>query len=348
MRFIDEVKISVVAGNGGSGCVSWRREKFVPFGGPDGGNGGSGGSVIFQAESGLNTLIDFSFNPIITAENGNDGEANQRTGKNGLDTICKVPVGTQVFFGDKLVADISSGKARWIAARGGNGGKGNAFFKSAVNQAPDFAQTGQAGEKFEFTLILKSIADVGLVGLPNVGKSTFIASISAASPKIADYPFTTLRPNLGVVDLGEDRKFVVADIPGLIPGAHLGKGLGITFLKHIERTKVLAQFIDVSVDSAPNEREVNKAEKNDDTYIVEAAIRQFKAIDNELGEFSATLIKLPRIIVFSKGDLSQSEKAYNLTRGVFEEMGFKSYLISAINKQGIKNLLEELYKLIRR
>ena len=220
MRFIDEAKVQVIAGKGGNGSVHWRREKYVPRGGPDGGNGGNGGAVVFVAETGLNTLIDFSFNPRILAENGGAGDANLREGARGKDAIRQVPVGTQVFFQEKLVADLSVPGARWVAARGGRGGKGNAHFKSANRQAPDFAQPGQSGEEFDFRLVLKSVADVGLVGFPNAGKSTLVSTITRSHPKVADYPFTTLRPSLGVVLAGERERFVMADIPGIIPAKH--------------------------------------------------------------------------------------------------------------------------------
>jgi len=240
MRFIDEVKVQVRAGRGGSGAVRFRREKYCPEGGPDGGDGGNGGAVILVTDPGLSTLIDFSFQPHLFASGGANGGENQRGGAAGADLICRVPVGCQVFYNDELVADLNTAGARWVAARGGHGGRGNAFFKSAQNQAPDYAQPGQDADELELRLVLKSVADIGLVGLPNVGKSTLISRISSANPKVADYPFTTLEPHLGVVML-DDARFVVADIPGLIPGAHLGKGLGTDFLKHIERTSGIAQ-----------------------------------------------------------------------------------------------------------
>ena len=248
MKFIDEVKVRVRAGNGGPGKVNWRREAHVPKGGPDGGDGGNGGAVIFIAKKNLNTLIDLAMRPDIKAKNGASGAENNKTGADGENQYINIPAGTQVFFNDKLVADLKESESRWIAARGGKGGKGNAFFKNARNQTPTHAQPGVKGEYREFKLVLKSIADVGLVGFPNVGKSTLLKSISRSHAKVADYPFTTLEPNLGVSSISDDEKFVVADVPGLIQGASEGKGLGIEFLKHLERTKLLALVIDLNID----------------------------------------------------------------------------------------------------
>jgi GTP-binding protein len=257
MKFIDEATILVEAGHGGSGIKSFYREKFVPLGGPDGGNGGRGGSVILVATANLTTLLDFHFQPRWKATDGLKGQGSRKDGKAGEDLIIKVPVGTQVYksagfdenkepiLGD-LVCDFDKDGATMTLAQGGRGGKGNSFFKSPTNRAPEHFQPGEEGESGEYVLSLKLVADVGLVGLPNAGKSTLISRISAARPKIADYPFTTLTPNLGVVQAKGGRSFVVADIPGLIPGAHQGKGLGIKFLKHVERTKVIAHLIDPS------------------------------------------------------------------------------------------------------
>ena len=337
MKFVDEVKIYVAGGNGGEGMVAWRREKYVPQGGPDGGDGGNGGCVVFVTDPGLNTLIDFSFNPEIVAADGENGGTKSCFGRAGEDVLRPVPVGTQVFFKGQLVADLSQPGARWIAARGGHGGKGNAFFKTPTNRAPDFAQKGQPGEKFELELVLKSVADVGLVGLPNVGKSTLISVISKAHPKIADYPFTTIRPNLGVV-MVKDKRVVVADIPGLIPGAHEGKGLGIKFLKHIERTHVLGHLIDVSQIQNGDET----LDRLTDEELEAKVLEQFTQIDFELSAFSENLIKLPRIIIFSKGDLAICERGFRLTEGEFKSRGFKSLLISSVTGLGLEELKQNL------
>lgn len=341
MRFIDEVSIRVYGGNGGSGAVSWRREKYLPRGGPDGGDGGNGGAVIFETDPGLNTLIDISFNPEIRAESGGSGEANARTGRSGADRMVRLPVGTQVFYHDKLAADLDTPSSRWIAARGGRGGKGNLFFKSATNQSPDFAQPGRAGEAREFRLILKSVADVGVVGLPNVGKSTLVSSISKAQPKIADYPFTTLAPSLGVVLVDDERRFVIADIPGLIPGAHEGKGLGVTFLQHIERTSVLAHLIDVSLEIPAETGTL------DDEQLSISALRQFELIDRELELFSPVVHAKPRLVVFSKADLEVSRSAFSAAQAQFERLGLETVLISSSTGEGLDLLKERLARKVQ-
>ncbi|MCB0344822.1 MAG: GTPase ObgE [Bdellovibrionales bacterium] len=345
MRFIDETRVSVIAGSGGNGAISWRREAHVPMGGPDGGDGGNGGAVVFAADTGLNTLIDFSFNPLIKAENGLPGGPNGQTGRSGKDSVVAVPVGTQVYYNDELIADIAQPGARWIAARGGHGGKGNAFFKTPTNRAPRFAQSGQEGETFEFRLVLKSVADVGLVGFPNAGKSTYVSTVSAAEPKVADYPFTTIRPSLGVVVLDDNRRFVIADIPGLIPGAHEGKGLGIQFLKHIERTKTLMQLVDVA-----SSEEVLRAEASGeitDDVLKAAALEQFDAIDHELRSFSVELAERPRLVVFSKCDLELNQRALDLCQANLEGRGHQVLGISSVTGSGVKQSLEALYNLVR-
>src|ERR1700741_34438 len=246
--FIDRAKIHVQGGDGGNGVTAFRREKFVPRGGPSGGDGGRGGDVIVLADSSLNTLLHLRYNPQHTAQRGLHGEGSNRSGRNGEDTVIRVPVGTQIFdatTGD-LLHDLSYDGDRWLAARGGRGGFGNAHFATSTNRAPRYHQSGSKGEELDLQLELKLLADVGLVGFPNAGKSTFISTVSAARPKIADYPFTTLEPHLGVVDLGDFRTFVIADIPGLIEGAHEGHGLGDRFLRHVERTTFLLHLVDVS------------------------------------------------------------------------------------------------------
>lgn len=337
MRFIDEVTVQIYGGKGGDGSIGWRREKYVPMGGPDGGNGGAGGAVIFRTDPGLNTLIDLSFSPIIRAGGGEAGQGGMKEGKDGENAIVDVPVGTQVYFDGRLVADLSAPGAQWIAARGGIGGKGNSFFKSSTNQSPDYAQRGQPGEERSFRLVLKSVADVGLVGLPNVGKSTLISSISKATPKVADYPFTTLEPHLGVVTVGEHGRFVIADIPGLIPGAHQGKGLGIQFLKHIERTSVLVQIIDATqIDGA-----------GDEGVDLAAGVReQFEAIDRELAAFSESLALFPRIVVFSKADVELCREAHAASVGYFAERRIATYLISSVTGAGLDVLVNALLPLV--
>src|SRR5205814_2013615 len=285
--FIDEAIVRVKAGDGGNGCLAFRREKFVPRGGPSGGDGGKGGDVIMESSERHNTLVHFRFNPEYKAQRGRHGEGSNRTGREGEDVLLKVPVGTIVYdveTGEK-VHDFSHPDERMVIARGGRGGRGNAQFKTSTHQAPREHEEGRPGEERALRLELKLLADVGLVGYPNVGKSTLISRISAARPKIADYPFTTLQPNLGVVSMDSDRSFVVADIPGLIEGAHLGHGLGIQFLKHIERTRVLLHLIDVSGMSGRD------------------PVDEFHTIDSELAEHNPALPKKPKIIVATKIDV---------------------------------------------
>ena len=345
VRFVDEVKVFVKAGDGGAGHVGWRREAHEPNGGPNGGNGGNGGAVIFYTESGLNTLIDYSFSPNLKAEDGQPGSTNQKEGKSGEDFLCPMPVGTQVFYKDKLVADLSRLGAKWVAAKGGIGGKGNEFFKSSTHQAPDYAQPGLPGQELEFKLILKSVADIGLVGFPNVGKSTLISTITKSHPKIADYPFTTLVPNLGVVVGAGTKSFVIADIPGLIPGAHTGKGLGIKFLKHIERTKAILHILDLSV-SLEEEQAPSPADDLTDQEIINLATKQFELIDFELSSFSEEVAKLPRIVAFSKGDLEINQRAYKLSKPFFAEKGLASFIFSSMTHSGLGELVAAMDKTI--
>lgn len=337
MRFVDKAKVRAVGGRGGDGFVGWRREKFVPFGGPDGGNGGNGGAVIFVAEPGLNTLIDFQFTPNLKADDGEPGTGNKCHGKNGVDVVAPVPVGTQVFYKGQLAADLNLPSARWVAARGGLGGRGNAEFASPTRQSPDFAEKGGIGDTLEFELELKSVADVGLVGLPNVGKSTLISRVSKATPKIADYPFTTLVPNLGVVVAEDGGKFVVADIPGLIPGAHLGKGLGLEFLKHVERTKVIAHLLDLS----------NETLTETDSSLQAAAVSQFESIDEELRLFSEAVANYPRIVVFTKGDIPTVQNAFEESFDYFEKRGYPTFLISSHTGAGLSELTTQLIEMIK-
>ena len=323
--FIDEAKIRVKAGDGGNGCVAFRREKYVPRGGPSGGDGGRGGDVVMEASERHNTLIHFRFNPEYNAERGRHGEGSKRTGRDGADVILKVPVGTIVYdevTGEKI-HDFSSVDDRMIIAKGGRGGRGNAQFATSTHQAPREHEPGRPGEEHTFRLELKLLADVGLVGYPNVGKSTLISRISAARPKIADYPFTTLEPNLGVVAVGqapEERSFVVADIPGLIEGAHTGSGLGTQFLRHIERTRLLVHLVDISEASGrPN------------------PVQDVKIIMNELESFGAGLEMKPMIMVATKIDVANKDKLAKLKRYCRKER-LDLFPISAVTGKGIDEL----------
>lgn len=292
MKFVDEAEIKVVAGAGGNGSVSFRREKFIPLGGPDGGNGGDGGSVIVQADENLNTLVDFRHERIFKAKRGENGMGRQMTGANGEDTLIRVPVGTTIINVDtgETISDLTRHGQRALVAQGGRGGAGNMVFKSSTNRSPRRAIPGSPGDEREIGLELKLLADVGLLGFPNAGKSTFIRAVSAATPKVADYPFTTLYPNLGVVSVSRDHSFVIADIPGVIEGAAEGAGLGIQFLKHVSRTSLLLHLVDV----APLDDAIDP-------------VAQIKTIEKELKKFDAELAKRPRWLVFNKIDLIAEE-----------------------------------------
>src|SRR5262245_16055977 len=320
--FIDEAKITVKAGDGGHGCIAFRREKFVPRGGPSGGDGGSGGNVYLVTNIHENTLLKFRYNHTFRAERGRHGEGSNRHGRNGEDLEIKVPIGT-VVYDDKtgeVLHDFTLPNERSLVAQGGRGGHGNAHFASSVNRAPHKAQDGDPGEEKTLRLELKLLADVGLVGYPNVGKSTLISRISAARPKIADYPFTTLEPQLGVVSVdGGDQTFVVADIPGLIEGAHLGHGLGIQFLRHIERTRVLLHLIDVSVE---NERD---------------PVEEFDAINAELAEHNPDLPKKPKIVVATKMDAADPKKVQKLQRWS-KKNNLEFVKISSVTGEGLEEL----------
>ena len=323
--FIDEALIRVKAGDGGNGCMAFRREKFVPRGGPSGGDGGNGGDVIMESSERHNTLVHFRFNPEYKAERGRHGEGSNKTGREGDDIVLKVPVGTLVYDTDtnQLVHDFSRPDERVVIAHGGRGGRGNARFATSTHQAPREHEDGRPGEDRGFRLELKLLADVGLVGYPNVGKSTLISRISAARPKIADYPFTTLQPNLGVVAVGEPkegRSFVVADIPGLIEGAHAGAGLGIQFLRHVERTGLLVHLVDVS-DGSGRSDPVNDAE----------------VINHELASFGAGLEKKPMILVASKIDIANKDKLAKLKRYA-KKQELELFAISAVTGKGIEEL----------
>ncbi len=323
--FIDEVRIRVKAGNGGNGCVAFRREKFVPRGGPSGGDGGHGGDVILESSQRHNTLVHFRYYPEHKAQRGGHGLGSNCTGRAGADIVLKVPVGTVVYneATGEVLHDFQAPDERVVIARGGRGGRGNQHFATPTHQAPRESESGREGEEFHLRMELKLLADVGLVGYPNVGKSTLIARISAARPKIADYPFTTLEPNLGVVTVGEapyDESFVVADIPGLIEGAHLGAGLGIQFLRHIERTRLLVHLIDVSDGSGRTD-----------------PVEDFKVIQAELASFGHGLDTKPLLVVATKMDAANPEKLKKLqTMAKRRKLAF--YPISAVTGAGIDAL----------
>jgi GTP-binding protein len=325
--FVDQVNVTLRAGKGGDGCLSFRRERGVPKGGPDGGRGGKGGSIYFVSHKDLNTLAFFRFHPLNRAKNGSHGEGGNRQGKKGSDLCLRVPVGTVVRSKGKeeILFDFVREGQKFLSARGGKGGRGNASFASPTNRAPRIREEGRPGEEAELTLELKLIADVGLIGFPNVGKSTLISRISAAKPAIADYPFTTLVPNLGVVDIDERRSFVVADIPGLIEGAHLGHGLGVKFLKHVERTKILVHLIDVS------------------PYTQRDPVRDYRTVMKELGAFDMRLLKRPQVVVANKIDLlGKDEKRLQRIKLVAQRERLPFFAVSALMKKGIRELVSAL------
>jgi len=317
--FVDYAEIEVRAGNGGNGCVSFHREKFVRMGGPDGGDGGRGGDIIFKSDANLTTLLDFRYKKVYRADNGRPGEGNLKTGKSGNPVIIKVPTGTIIKdrkTGD-IIADLNQDNIEFIAARGGRGGHGNDHFKSPTKQAPREAEEGKPGQTMELILELKLLADVGLVGLPNAGKSTMLAKYSAAKPRIADYPFTTLKPHLGIVRLREFKSFVLADIPGIIKGASQGKGLGIQFLKHIQRTRVIVYLIDIFTDN------------------IEEILTVLK---KELQEFDKSLLDRPSLVVLNKVDLLSEDERNVMSR----KAGPDYILFSAVSGHGEKELLSRI------
>jgi len=323
MKFVDEAVILVQAGDGGRGCVSFRREKFVPKGGPDGGNGGDGGDVVLLADPSMSTLLDFKYQPRYRAENGRHGQNSDKHGACADPLIIRAPRGVEITdeeTGD-LLADLVEPGQSFIAGGGGSGGRGNAHYKSATNQSPRKAQPGLPGEERKLRLTLKLIADVGLVGLPNAGKSTLIARVSAARPKIADYPFTTLAPNLGVVDGGGGRSFVVADLPGLIEGASQGHGLGHQFLRHVERTRLIVHLVDCQS---------------------EDPMADLATIENELVEFDPALGERPRIIAVTKADLAADPEEFAPLKDEIEASGLDTFIISAVSGYGIKELVRAM------
>ena len=322
MKFLDEAKITVKAGDGGNGCCSFRREKFIEFGGPNGGDGGHGGSIILSVSSGLNTLIDYRFTQHFKAERGENGKGNNKTGASGKDLILKVPIGTQIYAEDKktLLYDLIKEGESIKIANGGKGGLGNTRFKSSTNQAPRKTTNGVIGEEFEIWLELKIIADIGLIGFPNSGKSSLLSLTTRAKPKIADYPFTTTNPNLGVLKI-DDKEIVIADIPGLIKGAHRGVGLGDKFLKHIERCKSLLHLIDINEDNLFN---------------------RYKIIREELEKYSPELMSKREIVAFNKVDLLEEEEINVKISEFKKNFKKKFYKISILKKNNIKELLRAL------
>jgi len=328
MKFIDEAKIFVKGGDGGRGCVSFRREKYVPRGGPDGGDGGKGGDVVIRASRGHHTLLDLKFNQHHAADRGAHGEGARRTGRSGRDEVILVPVGTVIHDAEtgEVLADLTADGETFIAARGGMGGRGNARFATPTRQAPRHAQPGRPGEERWIRLELKLLADVGIIGLPNVGKSTFISRVSSARPRVADYPFTTLVPNLGVVRFQEDRSFVIADIPGLIEGAHAGTGLGTRFLRHIERTRLLLHMIDIAGETPAK------------------AWRNFEVVNKELALYSASLKGIPQILALNKTDIPSTREKMQKVIDIFQKKGLKIFPLSAVTGEGVRALLAEMVK----
>ncbi len=326
--FFDEAKIFVQAGKGGDGCVSFRREKYVPYGGPNGGHGGKGGDVILEASPHLNTLLTLRKHPHWKAERGGHGQGSDKHGKNGADVVIPVPRGTLVRDAEtgEVLADLVNIGDRVIVARGGRGGRGNSAFASSTHQAPRWAEKGEPGETRTLLLELKLIADVGIIGLPNAGKSTFLASVTAARPKIADYPFTTLAPNLGVAVVDE-REVVLADIPGLIEGAHAGAGLGDKFLRHIERTRVLIHLLDGSLDDP---------------------LHALETINRELAQYSARLADKPQVVGFNKMDLPEARSRWQTLQDVFARRHIEAYPISAATGEGVRMLLRAVVKCLER
>ncbi|MGC2337434.1 MAG: GTPase ObgE [Pseudolabrys sp.] len=326
MKFLDEAKVYIASGAGGNGCVSFRREKFIEFGGPNGGDGGNGGDVVVEAVNGLNTLIDYRYQQHFKAQRGGNGMGKDRAGANGKDVALKVPIGTQVYEedGDTLIADLTEVGQRVTISRGGNGGFGNAHFKSSTNRAPRHANPGQSGEERTIRLRLKLIADAGLVGLPNAGKSTFLAAVSAAKPKIADYPFTTLHPQLGVFEV-DDREFVLADLPGLIEGAHEGTGLGDRFLGHTERCRVLLHLVDGTAEDAG---------------------AAYKIVRDELEAYGQGLNEKPEIVALSKADAMTKEAIKAQTTKLQKACGKIPMVLSAQSGEGVQDVLRALLRII--
>jgi len=326
VKFFDEAFITVQSGDGGRGCVSFRREKFIPRGGPDGGDGGKGGDVIFKSSSHRRTLYPFRFKRQFKAKNGSHGQGKRKTGKQGDDLIIEIPPGTLIIDEEtkEIVKDFIQPDATYIIAEGGRGGQGNTRFKTATHRAPRFAQPGEPGQFLKLKLELKLLADVGIIGLPNAGKSTLISAISSATPKIADYPFTTLTPTLGVVQAGWGEPFVVADIPGLIEGAHKGVGLGTNFLRHIERTRVLVHLIDIATIDPQN------------------PLAEYETINRELASYSSQLMEKPQIVVLNKIDLTATKEAGKAFQAALKDR--EVLQLSAATRKGVDKLTSKMIK----
>lgn len=324
MKFVDEAKIHVKAGDGGNGCVSFRRERFIPRGGPNGGDGGKGGDVILQADAQLTTLLDLTYPKQLRAQKGNHGKGKDQTGKNGENLIIRVPVGTLVRDDqtEEVMQDLLFDGQQFVAAGGGRGGRGNARFATSTLRAPRHAEKGEKGQEYTLRLELKLLADVGLIGYPNVGKSTLLSRISSARPKIADYPFTTLVPNLGVVTREEHPPFVVADIPGLIEGASKGAGLGLTFLRHVERTRLLIHLLDISEGPSRD------------------AVKDFHALNHELKAYHPSLQEKTQLVALNKIDLPSVQERAKGIKNQFEKMGHQLYFISGQTGEGMEELIE--------
>ncbi len=330
MRFVDSCKVRVVGGDGGRGAIAFRREKFVPFGGPSGGDGGKGGSVIFEVDEGMSTLLDVQYAATLRAERGGHGEGKDCHGRSGKDLVVRVPPGTQVLEEGTgtLLFDLVKGGQQAVVARGGNGGRGNIHFATPYDRAPRRAEPGEPGEDRTLQLELKVLANVGLLGFPNVGKSTFISAVSRARPKIADYPFTTLTPHLGMVRLGDQESFVIADIPGLIPGASQGAGLGIQFLKHVDRCSALLHMVSL-----------DPGEGRD-------PVKDYTALRKELVAFGSDLANRPELVVLTKGDLPEVQEAYPELRKRFKRKKIDLKLISTATHQGLDTCVQSLWQLL--
>jgi GTP-binding protein len=334
MKFIDEVEITIQSGKGGDGCVSLRRERFIPRGGPDGGDGGRGGSIIFVADAQLSTLLDHRYTRHYRAKNGQPGMGNDRNGASAEDIIVSVPLGTQVYDieSGSLLGDLDRVDEKLVVARGGKGGRGNVHFKSPTNQTPRKAETGEPGERLKIRLELKLLADVGVVGFPNTGKSTLVSRISKAKPKIADYPFTTLVPTLGMVSAGDHDGFVIADVPGLIEGAHKGTGLGHKFLRHVERCRVLVHLLSWEAGEEPDAKHL---------------IQRFEILEEEMKLFAKELSEKPRLVAISKIDLPEIETMIADLEKHFQEIDIPLLTISSVSGQGLDKLIEKVYNMLR-
>ena len=332
MKFVDSCEVKVLAGDGGRGCVAFRRERYIPHGGPSGGDGGKGGDVVFSGDPGKTTLLDVALSRRLVAERGEHGRGKDQYGKGGRDLVVHVPVGTQAF--DKetnaLLFDVDGVGKRVVVARGGRGGRGNIHFATPYDRAPRRADPGEAGQERNLRLELKVMADVGLLGFPNVGKSTFIRAVSRARPKVADYPFTTLVPHLGVVAVDSETSFVIADIPGLIPGAAAGAGLGIRFLKHVERTRALLHLVTV-----------DPGEGRD-------PLKDFDAINAELAKFDPKLAARPQLVVMAKANLPEVRETWTKAKRRFSKRGIELKLVSAATGEGVRDLLFSLYALAKK